>query len=112
MSGPIAAPTTWKFSKRMFCTTPLGGVSRDSSEGRGGDEPSAAAGKTSALVRGLRNQVADPGFDVCGIGHVVVVGEDLRVFYKHVGYGAVFEVLAETAYCDAVSAVAGYLFSD
>jgi len=37
MSGPIAAPTTWKFSKRMFCTTPLGGVSRDSSEGRGGE---------------------------------------------------------------------------
>jgi hypothetical protein len=78
----------------------------------GGDEPSATAGKTSALVRGLRNQGADPGFDVCRIGHVIVVGEDLGVFYEHVGDGAVFEVLAKTAYCDAVSAVAGYLFSD
>ncbi len=44
--------------------------------------------------------------------HVIVVGEDLSIFYDDVYYAGIFEVLAETAYCDAISAVAGYLLFD
>jgi len=93
----------------MFWTTPLVGVSRGSNEGRG-HEPPAATGEAGTLVRRLRNQVSNPSFYICRISHVVVMREDLRVFYEYVDHGAVLKVLAETAYCDAVAAVAGYLF--
>ena len=97
MAGPMAGPTRWKFSKRMFWTTPLVFVStryqQDWKEGerqgwkrREGGKPSTTTRKSCTFVPRLRNQSSDPGFDISRVMHIVVVGEDLSVFYKDVDH--------------------------
>ena len=55
--------------------------------------------------------MSNPGLDICPIFHVIVVDQDVGVSDKNIDYGGVLEVLSETAYCNAISAVAGDLDS-
>lgn len=71
--------------------------------------PAATAGKTGALVGGLRNLRSNPRLDVCAVVHVLIVPDDFDVVEEDVGHAAVVEVLAKTADGDTIAVSAGYV---
>jgi len=53
----------------------------------------------------LKRLLADPRFDVSGVVHIVVVGQDFDVFDHDIDDGRVLQVLAKTPDCDPVASV-------
>lgn len=64
---------------------PLGlGVSLEGGREGRGNIPAAAARETCTFVTALWSLETDPCFDVCGVVHVKIVGDDIDIFHGNI----------------------------
>lgn len=75
------------FEEERAYVAPGLGVSLGREKKGGGNIPAAASGETCTFVSALWCLETYPCFDVCGVVHVKIVGDDIDVFYSNIHDG-------------------------